>query len=175
MQLLLSRQILRRLQRELRRGGRREIGGLLMGEHLQGETFRLVDFSVQHSGGTDSHFTRDPSQHQAHLDTFFFKTGSDFARFNYLGEWHSHPSFEPRPSRDDIQTMQSIVEDPNVGVNFLVLVIARLRWRRLELGAVAFVRNGRPVDVSLQTDTREGGKLANAVQMIRRFLAPLQF
>lgn len=140
-----------------------------MGEHLEGETFRLVDFSVQHSGGTDSHFTRDPLQHQAQLDAFYAKTGSDFARFNYLGEWHSHPSFEPRPSPDDVRTMQSIVQDPKVGVNFLILVIARLRWRHLELGAVAFVRNGLPIDVSLQTDAKERGKLASVLQVIRAF------
>jgi [CysO sulfur-carrier protein]-S-L-cysteine hydrolase len=174
MQLLLTQQVLRRLQHELRRGGRQEIGGLLMGEHLHGESFRLVDFSVQHSGGTVSHFTRDPSQHQAQLDAFFARTGSDFARFNYLGEWHSHPSFEPHPSFDDIQTMQSIVEDPNVGVNFLILIIARLRWRRLELSAVAFVRNGHPVEVSLQAESKEGGKLARAVKAIRRLLTPMR-
>ena len=43
MQLLLPNPILKRLQRELRRASRSEIGGLLMGEHLGDETFRVAD------------------------------------------------------------------------------------------------------------------------------------
>src|SRR5262249_15377301 len=111
MHLLLPLRILDRLQRELRKGGRLEIGGLLMGEHVAGETFRLVDFSVQHSGGSAVHFVRDPAEHQTQLDGFFARTAADFTRFNYLGEWHSHPSFEPLPSPEDVATMHSIVAD----------------------------------------------------------------
>ena len=143
-----------------------------MGEHVEGETFRLIDISVQHSGGTVSHFTRDPSQHQAQLDAFFVRTGGNFTRFNYLGEWHSHPSFEPHPSSDDVRTMQSIVDDPEVGVNFLILIIGRLSGRRLELSAVAFVRNGPPVEVALRAEANGVSKLACAVKIIRRLLMP---
>src|ERR1700720_4334656 len=56
-------------------------------------------------------------------------TGRDFQRFNYLGEWHSHPSFSVRPSAQDIQTMTDIVEDRNSLISFAVLLIIRLRFR----------------------------------------------
>jgi integrative and conjugative element protein (TIGR02256 family) len=125
MQLLLAPQVIRRLQRELRRAGRREIGGLLMGEHVGDELFRVVEISVQRSGGTDACFIRHPRDHKAQLEKFFARTGNDYARFNYLGEWHSHPSFEPIPSGTDLQTMQLIVEDSDVGVNFLVLLVCK--------------------------------------------------
>ena len=99
MQLLLPTQVTKRLRQELRRAKAREIGGLLMGEHVRDDVFRVVDISVQRSGGSQTHFVRDPSSHAAQLDAFFARTGNDFTRFNYLGEWHSHPTFEPAPVR----------------------------------------------------------------------------
>jgi integrative and conjugative element protein (TIGR02256 family) len=168
MQLLLTVPILNRLQRELRRAGRREIGGVLMGEHVQDEVFRVVDFSVQHSGGWHCGFIRRPDEHQAQLDQFFRRTGADYTRFNYLGEWHSHPSFEPLPSITDFRTMQSIVDDPAVGVNFLVLLIPRLaRWRKIELSAMVFRKGGEPYPVSLSVERTESEPAGIFVQCMR--------
>src|SRR5258707_14116421 len=82
MQLLLPPQIIKRLHRELRRAGRKEIGGLLMGEHVRDEIFRLVDISVQRSGGSQACFIRNPADHQAQLQEFFGRTAEDYRRFN---------------------------------------------------------------------------------------------
>jgi hypothetical protein len=84
MQLLVARPVIKRLERELRRAGRRESGGLLMGEHLRDELFRLVELSVQRGGGTDVCFIRRPQDHKAQLEKFFAQSGNDFTRFNYL-------------------------------------------------------------------------------------------
>jgi [CysO sulfur-carrier protein]-S-L-cysteine hydrolase len=150
MQILLPPQVTKRLNRELRRAGNREIGGLLFGEHLHDELFRVVEISVQRSGGSQSCFIRNPKDHQTQLQEFFARTGKNYSRFNYLGEWHSHPSFEPVPSLTDIQTMQSLVDDPGVGVNFLVLLIARLAGnKQIELTASAFRAGTPPLSVAL--------------------------
>ena len=61
MQLLLPSRLIQRLQSELKRAGNREIGGLLMGEHVRDEVFRIVDISVQRSGGDRACFIRQPS------------------------------------------------------------------------------------------------------------------
>lgn len=148
MQLLLPSQIIVRLRRELRRAGRKEIGGLLMGEHLRDEIFRVMDISVQRSGGSQACFVRDPNHHQVQLQEFFSRTGGDYSRFNYLGEWHSHPSFEPLPSPTDVQTMRSIIDDPAIGVNFLVLLIPRLSiGGSIETTATAFTMGSPPIPV----------------------------
>jgi integrative and conjugative element protein (TIGR02256 family) len=153
MQLLLPPKILKRLQRELRRAGKREIGGLLMGEHVREEVFRVVDISVQRSGGSQACFSRDDKAHKTQLQEFFSRTGEDYGRFNYLGEWHSHPSFEPLPSLTDIETMQSIVSDPSVGVNFVTLIIARLSYRaRIELTATVFRVGVSPAAVPVSVE-----------------------
>ena len=173
MQLLVARPVIERLERELRRAGRKEIGGLLMGEHVQDELFRLVELSVQRSGGTDACFIRRPGDHKAQLEKFFAETGNDFTRFNYMGEWHSHPSFEPRPSDTDIRTMQSIVEDPDAGVNFLVLMVCRRasgRGRVLELTATAFRAGTSPVAVPVSVEAGPLDQKVTLIERARRFL-----
>jgi [CysO sulfur-carrier protein]-S-L-cysteine hydrolase len=169
MQLLLTRSVVKSLRRELRRAGRREIGGLLMGEHVRDETFRVVSISVQRSGGSHSSFLREPREHQAQLQEFFARTGSDYTRFNYLGEWHSHPSFEPAPSEVDVQTMQSIVEDPMVGANFLVLMIPRLGKRsRVELTAIVVRRGALPFPALVSAEENESQRGGIASRCFRR-------
>lgn len=108
MNLLLPREVRAQLKAELRRAGDREIGGFLMAEQLAPGEFRIVNITVDHAAGTATHFRRRIQQHQEQLQKFFSDTGQDFARYNYLGEWHSHPSFSTNPSADDILTLCGI-------------------------------------------------------------------
>ena len=78
-----------RLRKCLRGAGRREIGGILMGEQVAPDHFRIVEFSVDDQSGTTAHFVRSPEYHSKALESFFRRTEFDFNRFNYLGEWHS--------------------------------------------------------------------------------------
>jgi [CysO sulfur-carrier protein]-S-L-cysteine hydrolase len=129
-----------------------------MGEHVRDGVFRVVDVSVQRSGGSHTQFIRDPANHDAQLRAFFARTGQDFTRFNYLGEWHSHPTFEPLPSAVDIATMQSLVEDPKVGANFLILFIATLTaGTRIDASAIAFAPNTPPVTVAIDYEHENCG------------------
>jgi integrative and conjugative element protein (TIGR02256 family) len=154
MKLLLPQQTIKRLRRKLR-GRLREMGGIMVGEHTGPDEFRVVDISYQKRGGTIAHFIRDPAHHKAFLAEFYKHTGNAYERFNYIGEWHSHPAFEPLPSGEDFRTMYDLVEDPEVGVNFAVLIIARLRgWSTIELSATLFRPGYLPdaVDVMVERD-----------------------
>ncbi|HEV7487312.1 MAG TPA: Mov34/MPN/PAD-1 family protein [Thermoanaerobaculia bacterium] len=106
--------------------GEREIGGVLMGEHLGVDDFRVTSLTIQRRGGTIARFVRAVEEAILALTRFFRETGNDFTRFNYLGEWHSHPLFPPYPSREDDSSMIRILRDNNVGANFVVLVIVKM-------------------------------------------------
>jgi [CysO sulfur-carrier protein]-S-L-cysteine hydrolase len=152
MKLLLPLTVINRLKRELR-GRSYEIGGVLVGEHIAPDTFRIADISFQRRGGTTAHFVRDPEHHRDFLAEFFARTGDDYQRFNYIGEWHSHPAVEPLPSGPDVLTMFDLVEDTDVGVNFAVLIITRLRrWSRLELSATLFRAGVTPESISVELE-----------------------
>lgn len=143
MQILLPASVAQTVVEELRRCGKRETGGLIFAEHIGGNTFKIVEVTLQQSRGTCVEFVRDPAEHKQQLDAFFERTGDDCARFNYFGEWHSHPGFPPVPSGQDLRTIRSILDDENVGVNFLVLMIARLKDRSgLELSATVCTPSG---------------------------------
>ncbi len=122
-----------------------------MGEQVAPDHFRIVDFSVDDTTGTAAHFVRSPKHHAEALNTFFRKTGSDFKRFNYLGEWHSHPSFPVRPSHEDLMSMRGLVEGER-DIDFSALIIVRLRCLLLlEAAAYMFIRNGACARVELIT------------------------
>ena len=87
--------------------------------------------------------------HQGALASFFARSGNDYARFNYLGEWHSHPSFDLAPSRTDIAAMSRLVEEP--GMTFAVLMIVRLRMLRfLTVRAELFLADGSRCSVQVE-------------------------
>jgi len=123
-----------------------------MGEETGEGEFRLVDFSVDTERGSIGYFMRDADLHEKHLQDFFARTGSNYGRYNYLGEWHSHPSFSVHPSLTDIQSMQDLVEGPR-GVGFAVLLISKLKWfRGLECGAWLFVERHQPTSVEIHKE-----------------------
>lgn len=143
LKIVLPRAVIGFWRSELRKAGRREIGGVLMGEALAHDAFRVVETSVQRSGGTAASFVRDPDHHGDAIRSFFDRTGHDYARFNYLGEWHSHPTFATTPSRADVEAMRGLLADRRTGANFACLLILRHRpLRCLDVGANVFTAQG---------------------------------
>jgi proteasome lid subunit RPN8/RPN11 len=136
MQLLLPPEIVRRLVAALKKAGPREIGGILMGEHVRENVFRVKDLTVQYHGGTLVTFWRVVQDITSPLRKFFRTTNYDFQRFNYLGEWHSHPSYALEPSAVDRQTMHDMIADPKLGAHFIVLMIVKLDGTRQFQGSV---------------------------------------
>jgi [CysO sulfur-carrier protein]-S-L-cysteine hydrolase len=126
MRILLPEEFERRLIEALARAGSREIGGILMGEALGNEVFRVKYLTIQDRGGTIASFIRSLRAVAGPLKRFFRDTNHEYTRFNYLGEWHSHPSFSLRPSSRDEATIRAIVDDPGVGANFAILMIVQL-------------------------------------------------
>lgn len=123
--VVLNSRCVRKLKRALLAAGSNEIGGVLAAEQVGDGRFLVVDLSVQRNG-TSSHFKRDPVQHREFIRRFHKRMGHRPERFNYLGEWHSHPSFPATPSDVDFRQMQDLVEDEEQQSTFLVLMIVKL-------------------------------------------------
>jgi len=132
-----------RMRREVGAAGCVEIGGILMAEQIEPGHFRLADFTVDGQRGGAAHFVRSVDDHQAALSGFFERTGSDFSRFNYLGEWHSHPNHVPVPSREDVASMISLV-DGERDIPFAALLVVRRTWRSMAMSASLFERGQPP-------------------------------
>jgi proteasome lid subunit RPN8/RPN11 len=150
MNLAISAKYLRQFINELRGAGPREIGGVLVGEHLGGDKFALANFSVQRIGGGHGHFERDPAEARQFVEDAIARAGGDPTKVNYLGEWHSHPSWSARPSQTDIDQMQMIVQDPEELATFSVLIIVAVRPSVLEMSATLFRQDQAPEAVKVQ-------------------------
>ncbi|MDD5500745.1 MAG: Mov34/MPN/PAD-1 family protein [Candidatus Omnitrophica bacterium] len=142
MKVIIPPEIQKRLISALIRAEEKEIGGILMGESLGNEEFEVTDITIQTKGGTFITFVRSLSYAISALRKFFIETNKDYTRYNYLGEWHSHPSFPPNPSQKDIESMLEIISDTSIGANFVTLVIVRLTKQLLLEGtATSFFPN----------------------------------
>jgi len=96
-----------------------------MAEHTGPNQFEVLDITI-HGRGTIAYFLRRVEEAVTRLKSFFVRANHDYVKFNYLGEWHSHPSFELEPSGRDDRSIREIVEDQDVGANFVVLLIVKL-------------------------------------------------
>lgn len=123
-QLTLPPKARQTIEAALRRSGHYEVGGILMAEHVGPNAFVVRDLTV-HRRGTIFNFVRQIDGALRRLRAFFQSADNDYTRFNYIGEWHSHPRFDPVPSGRDDSSMREIVQDPNVSANFVVLLIVK--------------------------------------------------
>ncbi|MER9183568.1 Mov34/MPN/PAD-1 family protein [Mesorhizobium sp. M0767] len=141
-----------RVRQALRRAGSREIGGILMGQEIARGHFAVVDFSLDEISGERAHFVRDADHHRQALEKFFDRTGHNYQTFNYLGEWHSHPSFSTHPSVTDLHSMQDLV-DAERDIEFAVLLIVKIGFFRRFVSSASLHRRGQvPEPVELTTN-----------------------
>ena len=154
MRLRLPSEQLLALRAALERAGTNEIGGQMYGEQLAPSDFRVTDLTFQQRPGTFARFFVDLVQAARDALRFFERTEHRYTRYNYIGEWHSHPSFEVHPSSTDIASMRSIVQDPGFQGNFAVLMIVRLDEATVTCGGWLFDPRGRdqPVTIELLHD-----------------------
>jgi Prokaryotic homologs of the JAB domain len=147
----LSSEVCRVMQDACRHAKERETGGMLFAEHVGEDEFRVLEATVEGTG-TLASFVRLVGDGLARLDRFFRRTRHDYRRFNYIGEWHSHPSFVLQPSGRDDTTMIDIVTDPSTGALFAVAVIVKLEEGVLRAKAWAYFPDGVRQDCETSLD-----------------------
>lgn len=137
----LPRNVRERLETALQHAQRRECGGVMLGEHIGTNHFVIRNLTVQRPGAVAS-FVRRLRGAVSAIKRYCRAHGNDFQRFNYLGEWHSHPSFSVHPSNQDHATMRGLAMDQGVGANFVVLLIVRLNRNELEGSVHTYLPDG---------------------------------
>jgi hypothetical protein len=140
------------LRDALRRAGTKEIGGQMYGEQLAPSDFCVTELTLQKRPGTFARFIVDLLQATRDALRFFEHTHHQYTRYNYIGEWHSHPSFEVVPSSTDVAAMRDVVSDPEFKGSFAVLMITRLDDDRMTCSGWLFDPAGResPIGVEQQ-------------------------
>lgn len=136
------------------RAGTLETGGMLFAEHIAEDQFHIIEVTTTAPGRFAS-FVRAVSEGLARLEDFFRRKRRAYTRFNYLGEWHSHPSFALQPSGTDDETMHDIVNDPGTKALFVVLMIVKIQAGELRVGAWAYFPSEGRRDCDVRVEPRE--------------------
>jgi hypothetical protein len=129
-----------------------EVGGQIYGQQLAASDFRITDITLQRKSGTFARFVVDLVQAARDAFAFFERTRHSYPQYNYIGEWHSHPSFAVQPSTTDVAAMRSVVQDTAFKGNFAVLMIAKLDDAGLHCGGWLFDPRGREEPVTIEFD-----------------------
>jgi proteasome lid subunit RPN8/RPN11 len=152
MRVLIASDQVKKLSATLQRAGSRETGGQLFGEQLAPSEFRVIELTIQSRPGTIARFVVDLVEAVKYAMQFFDRTKHQYLRYNYVGEWHSHPSYDVRPSGEDTRTMHRLVCDKDFRGNFAVLVIVRLDGNVLRSGAWLFNPEGFEQAITLEME-----------------------
>jgi proteasome lid subunit RPN8/RPN11 len=142
---------LEKLKPALAEAGTMEIGGQLFGEQLAPSDFRITEVAIQARRGSFARFMVDLLEAGRNALRFFDRTQHQYKRFNYIGEWHSHPSFEVKPSSQDVETMVKLVAHPAFKGSFAILLIVRLDGDVVSMGAWLFDPQGTTRSIDLET------------------------
>lgn len=157
MKLRIPNTTIKQWASDLKAAGYREIGGVLFGEQIAEGDFRLVEATRQHiRGGTATTFNRRGATARKEILRLHERTGGNPDRFNYLGEWHSHPNTPTVPSLQDEITMYELLADQAGAVNFLVLIIVRLEAEaRVCIGAQTYLGSGHKLSCEIEIEGAE--------------------
>lgn len=101
----------------------REAGGVLLGRFLLEDDNVVVDhitIPTPADKRTRFRFFRSRSAHQKRIsESWALSRGT----CNYLGEWHTHPEDDPRPSAHDIENWKSKLANDQYDSKFLFFII----------------------------------------------------
>ena len=100
-----------------------EAGGVLLGRHIRDSMDVVVDFVTTPSTEdrrSRFRFWRAPKHHQEEINRAWTESEGTCV---YLGEWHTHPQADPRPSATDLRDWRrKLREDSFVDPIFYLIV-----------------------------------------------------
>ena len=73
-------------------------------------------------------------------EKYFKKRKYNYTKYNYLGDWHSHPTFDPSPSGYDLIQLREDFELSNA--HFLISFVFRVEERKL-VGSAVYIDDSK--------------------------------
>ena len=124
--LIIPHNILRKLYLFIQDKGQNESGGILMG-YIANDGYRMKIHSIttpsKFDKATRTSFLRDKDRAQEIADSVFEKTQGMVV---YVGEWHTHPEDNPRPSGQDKKMIKEQFQN-EICAPIIILMILGLK------------------------------------------------
>lgn len=125
MKIIVREEIANKLYKILKKAGSKEIKGACFAKFIENETYEIEEIYVSPIIG-NSEFSNliIDLKYKKFENQYFKKKLFDYENHNYIGDWHSHPLFDCRPSNYDIDELKEEVDKSNA--NFLIQLIIKI-------------------------------------------------
>lgn len=156
LRIILTKKVQQTILEACQESGAREIGGMLFAHHLSHNDFKVLEATIAGEYlGTFSRFVRGLASGLKRLAMFYEKHNFRYSKYNYLGDWHSHPNFALDPSVTDDKSMVDMLMDSKVGASFLVLLIVKISNKQLEAKAWAYFPDNKRSTCTVVLETAD--------------------
>jgi proteasome lid subunit RPN8/RPN11 len=116
-----------------------ETKGALFAEDLGNDTFKIDGVYLEPKPGTTTFVKLYINQEYVSFQKNYHKfRKNNFSKYNYIGDWHSHPLFECLPSSYDVSEVEEDIKKSNA--IFLVQLILKVLKGRLVGNAFYYTR-----------------------------------
>lgn len=123
LKVLLNQYLLKKLSRLAKTNFPNETGGTLLGHYTNSMKIAIITEIIKSGKNTKTSpvsFIR-PSDHDNSMENK--KIIRAKGKLFYLGEWHSHPKGNPRPSHNDLKSLVGLATHPGVPADTPIMLI----------------------------------------------------
>ena len=104
----------------------KEAGGILIGREVISTNNLIIDQMTEPMPRDKRNRFRFLRRDNGHIEYFEQLYCENENIYGYVGEWHTHPEFNPTPSSVDISSVINIYHLPNNNLPFIILCIIGL-------------------------------------------------
>lgn len=125
MKIVIKKEVTSKIYETVQLAGINEIKGSCYAFHKDNDLFEIEETYISQQKGTFSFSNLIINcKYNLFEKRYYKKHRNNFKEHNYIGDWHSHPSFKLKPSNYDIEEVNS--ELINSNANFLIQIIVKI-------------------------------------------------
>lgn len=140
MKIIIPKKLTKKIFIQVKKCRLNETKGALFARKISDEMFEVDDVYIEKKVGSFAFVELvNNEKYQVYQNCYHEKSGHDYIHHNYIGDWHSHPSFVLYPSSYDIEEVKKDLKKSNA--RFLVQVIVKIINDKLTGNAFYYDRN----------------------------------
>ncbi len=148
MKIIIPKKLTKKIFNQVKKGKLNETKGALFARKISDDIFEVDDVYIESKVGSFAFVELvNNKKYQVYQKSYHKKNGYDYVNHNYIGDWHSHPSFELYPSSYDMAEVKSDLKKSNA--KFLVQVIVKIVNKKLTGNAFYYDRKNSAKQIEL--------------------------
>lgn len=139
MKIIIPKKLTKKIFNQVKKCRLNETKGALFACKISDEIFEVDDVYIEKKIGSFAFVELvNNEKYQVYQKCYHEKNGYDYVNHNYIGDWHSHPSFELYPSSFDMAEVKKDLKKSNA--KFLVQIIVKISNEKLTGNAFYYDR-----------------------------------